>query len=596
MEFVALDLETTGLDPRKDRVRLAQMYDGTSVQIKDAFEHTSVLDELVSLVEDPSIVKVLHNAKFDLSFIRAHAGRRLKYSNIWDTMLAEQVLTAGWSFPYPDKEGEIKKRMVEYSLQALVMRHLGFKLEKDMQRSNWGSKELTEEQLKYAARDVEVLLPLQKIQAHLLDLNKLNGIATLEFNTLGPVVEMEYYGMPINWTAAEELRRRKKEELVEALRELEKEARGKQRSRQITLFGDDAGVDINFRSPAQITKYLNKLGFQVDSSDVETLKGLDHPFCAKLLNYRTIEKHLNFIVQFEEFGGKNGRLYPSYNQCRAATGRMSSSRPNGQQIPKRGDGKVFRTLFMAKPGYKLVKVDFAAIEMRVMARLAQDKAMMDAIITGVDLHKLTAAKTSHKSMDEVTKDDRQKAKAVNFGLIYGMSAPTLKNYAWFNYGVRMTDQEAENTRTAFFDLYKGIESWHMKEKKHLFSQEEYWMHNHPDGYFKHKVAVQSTLMGRKRYWPNFHYQTLAKPTEFFNSADQGTSADITKLSLIRLYNELPVDAYIIGAVHDEIIVECPDSMVDDISKLMLKVMCEEGSKVLYPVPVEAEATIGDAWG
>jgi DNA polymerase I len=428
---------------------------------------------------------------------------------------------------------------------------------------------------------------IQEIQHILLSDNELSNIVQLEFDTLSPIIEMEYHGMPFNWDAAEGLRGRKKEELSAALRELEKEARGKQSSKQMTLFGEDAGVDINFRSPAQITKYLkDKLGFMVDSSDVETLKSLDHPFCEKLLKYRTIEKHLNFIVQFEEFGGKSGR----------ATGRMSSSRPNGQQIPKRGDGKVFRTLFMAKPGYKLVKVDFSAIELRVMARLAMDNAMISALNDDVDLHKLTASKTSHKAMNEVTKDDRQRAKAVNFGLIYGMSAPTLKKYAWFNYGVRMSDQEAENTREAFFDLYKGIQNWHGKQKNKMQAKGQYYMHTFKDGYFNYPVAIQNTVMGRKRFWPNFRYESMAKPTEFFNSADQGTSADITKLALIRLYRELPPEAHLIGAVHDEIIVECPEAIAKGISTLMVKVMCEEGEKVLAPIPVTAEAEIGDAWG
>jgi DNA polymerase I-like protein with 3'-5' exonuclease and polymerase domains len=598
MKVIALDLETTGLDPRTDKVRLAQIYDGSEVKIHDVFETPETMDYLVRLVEDSNICVVGHNLKFDLSFIRAHAGRRLYSNNIHDTLLAEQVLMAGWYQPYFDvKHGELKKRYPEYSLQALVQRHLGFKLEKDMQRSNWGSAELTKEQLIYAARDVEVLLPLYEIQKKLLDMNQLTHIAELEFQTVNPIVEIEYHGMGFDWPAAERLRETKLHELEQARQELESEARGRQKSKQLTLFGSDAGVDINFRSPIQITKYIkDKLGLDVDSSDVETLKGIDHPFAAKLLKFRGIEKQIQFIKQFEEFGGRSGRLYPYYNQCRAATGRMSSARPNGQQIPKRGEGKVFRTLFRAMGGHKLVKVDFSAIEMRVMARLAQDRAMMDAIITGTDLHKLTASKTSNKEMDQVTKDDRQKAKAVNFGLIYGMSAPTLKKYAWFNYGVRMTEQEAEDTRNAFFNLYKGIAKWHIQEKRHLSLLEPYYQHKANEGFVELAVSTQRTLLGRKRFWPSYSGETQAKPTEFYNSSDQGTSADITKLSLVRLYTELPEAAHIVGAVHDEIIVECPETIAEDISQLMLKVMREEGSRVLAPVPVDAEAVISETWG
>jgi DNA polymerase I-like protein with 3'-5' exonuclease and polymerase domains len=574
------------------------MFDGQEMRIVDAFKHPEVLDELVAIVEDPATVIIGHNLKFDMSFARAHANRRIRPSNIHDTMLAEQVLMAGWSWPYYDKaKNETKKRMPEFSLAALVMRHLGEKMDKSMQRSDWGAADITEEQLKYAGRDVEVLMPIYEIQLKLLDTNNLTHIAKLEFDTLAPIIEMEFVGMPFEWSEAEKLREIKVKEVAAAFKDLEGEARGTQKSRQVTLFGDDAGVDTNFRSPAQITKYLReKLGLQVDSSDVETLKGIDHPFAAKLLKYRGLEKQVQFIAQFEEYGAKSGRLYPYYNQCRAATGRMSSSKPNGQQIPKRGDGKIFRTLFKAKPGMKLVKVDYAAIEMRVMAALSNDKSMIDAIANGVDLHKLTASKTSGKEMSEVTKEDRQRAKAVNFGLIYGMSAPTLKKYAWFNYGVRMTEEEAVQTRNAFFNSYTGIEKWHRDQKQMMQKGQPYTMHTADKGYYITYVTIQRTLLGRKRFWPNFAGTTTAKPTEVLNSSDQGTSADITKLALIELYKVLPDNAQLVATVHDEIVVECPEEIAEDIAKLMVEKMCAAASSVLKTVKVDAEAEIHQSWG
>ena len=231
-----------------------------------------------------------------------------------------------------------------------------------------------------------------------------------------------------------------------------------------------------------------------------------------------------------------------------------------------------------------------------MARLAKDKEMMNAIANGIDLHRLTASKTALKAMDEVTKEDRQRAKAVNFGLIYGMSAPTLQKYAYMNYGVRMTPDEAVQTRDRYFDLYKGIARWHVDQKTAMYTPRPYNCHSYEKGYYITYVAMQQTLTGRKRFWANYAGETIAKPTEFFNSADQGTSADITKLALVKLYQVLPSEAHIIAAIHDEVLVEVPEDMATMVSEIMLKVLVEAGSDVLFPVKVDAEVEIGDSWG
>lgn len=598
MKVIAIDLETTGLNPREDRVRLVQMWDGKEMKILDVFKTPEVLDELLDICEDPSITKVFHNAKFDLSFVRVHAQRRVRYSNIFDTLLAEQVLSAGWSTPYWDKAAnELKKKYPEYSLAKLVSRHLGIRLDKEMQRSNWGSKELTEEQLKYAAKDVEVLLPIYNIQRNLLELNNLIPVALLEFNTLGPVIEMELEGLPFSWSDAEKLREVKLKELEEALTDLKNEARRNQKSRQITLFGEDAGVDLNFRSPSQIVRYItDKLGLPVESSDVETLRGLDHPFAAKLLRYRTIEKQLNFIEQFEQFGARTGRLYPTYNQARAATGRMSSSKFNLQQVPKRGEGRIFRTLFKAVPGKKLIKSDYSAIEMRVLAKVCNERTMIHAIQTGVDLHRLTASKTVDKPMDDVTKEERQRAKAVNFGFCFGMGAPTFKRYAWLQYGVKVTEEESIKIREAYFDLYKDLATWHIQQKNAMYQNRPYHQHSHGRDIHIEYVAVQQTVLGRKRWWPNYAGNTTASPSEYYNSAVQGTASDLLKAALVKLYEVLPAEVHIIAAIHDEILLESPEDIADQMKDLLVKTMCDVGNNMLSPVPIDAEGTVGDAWG
>jgi DNA polymerase-1 len=597
-KIICLDLETTGLNPRTDRVRLVQMFDGKQMRIVDAFKHPEILDELVELVEDTNIVKVLHNAAFDLSFIRAHAGRRLYYKSIHDTMVCEQLLMAGYYWPYYDKKSnETKKRMPEFSLAALVMRHLNIKLDKSMQRSDWGAADITEEQMQYAARDVEVLVPLYNIQLELLDKNNLVNVATLEFNTIAAIVEMQHHGLPFSWDEAEKLRAEKKIERAAAFKALEDEVRGKQKSRQTTLFGAEAGVDLNMNSPAQVTKYMReKLGFDVDSSDVETLKSIDHPFTTKLLTFRGLEKALQFFDQFEEYGAKSGRLYPYYSQCRAATGRMSSSKPNGQQIPKRGANAAFRRLFKTTPGKKLVKVDFAAIELRTLAAICKERTMIKSIHEHVDLHKLTASTVAGVSIDEVTKAQRQSAKAVNFGFCFGMSAKTFKTYAWMQYSVKVSEEESQKIRDAYFNLYKDVAQWHVDQKRKMLTPAPYHMHTADKGFFITYGAVQKTIIGRRRNWPNFAGETTARPTEFFNSSVQGSAADLTKSALVALYNTLPENVRIVGCIHDEILCECDEADVELTTKLMMDAMCGEGNKMMAPVPIEAEAEVGDAWG
>lgn len=576
-------------------MRLAQINTGRTIGVLDVFADNKALDYMLKVSEDPSILKIFHNAKFDLSFLRVHAGRRVQFRNIFDTMLAEQVLTAGWCHPYLRKS-ELKKRAIGYSLKDLVSRHLGQKLDKSLQTSDWGG-ELSAEQIAYASRDVEVLPHLYKIQKELLELNELTQVADLEFQTIPAIIEMELFGMPIDWSLAETLRETKRQEYQRVLEETEQIVRKSQRSRQTTLTGTNASVDLNVNSPIQVLRYLqDKLGFEdLESSGVETLKSLDHPVAAKFLELRTLEKHLNFLDQLESFGGGTGRLYPNYNQCQTATGRMSSYRYNQQQVPKRGSGAVFRTLFRAQPGWKLVIADFSAIEMRVMAAVCQDPQMVEAIKAGVDLHKLTASKVLNKPLEEVTKEDRQQAKAVNFGFLYGMTSSTFQKYAWLNYGVHLSKDQANKARKAFFELYPELKNWHWRQKLLIYHPEPFFMHS-GRGIFSVPAAVQRTVLGRARYWANFRGKTLARPNEFYNSAIQGTSADITKQTLVELYATLPDSAHLVGVVHDEILVEAPESIAEEVKELMLRTMQTVGSTMLEVIPVEAEAVVGDSWG
>jgi DNA polymerase-1 len=368
----------------------------------------------------------------------------------------------------------------------------------------------------------------------------------------------------------------------------------------MTLFGAESEkADMNMGSPAQVVKKLNELGYPVKNADVEILREIDHPWAAKLLEYRTVERQLNFLDQWlnKHGGKKNGRIYPYYAQNRAATGRMSSNNPNAQQIPKRQKGPSFRKLFKAAPGYKIVKADFAQVELRVVAAVSRDKTMIESIKNGIDLHTLTAANMAGIVPSEVTKVQRFNAKAVNFGLAYGMSAKTLKKYAKLNYSVDMSEDEALVAHKAYHTLYAGLTMWHSETSREVKKEvNDYFLHTHEKGIYIQRVFNTETLTGRKRYWPDWGGESLAKLTDATNTPIQGSSADITKLVLSELYRTLPEEVRIIGVIHDEVLLEAPDALAEDAGRLMLEIMRRIGSRIASPVPIDAELEISSSWG
>lgn len=599
---VFLDLETTSLSPHEGVIRLIQYMDQDGgIKVFDVWKEPKRIKQLINICENPEIRKVWMNASFDMGFIRVAAGRRVRFVNQVDLMLSEQVLLAGWFVPYLDhKSGDMKKKMPMFSLKDMVWRHLGIKLDKTQQKSDWSAPHLSEAQMQYAGEDVRIMQPLYNIQCELLKLNKLEDVAELEYQTIPAIVEMQVSGMPLDVSATEAMIVLKSAERDETLRELNQMIIKSQKSRQMTLLGVESDkADMNMSSPAQVVKKLRELGYQVKNADVEVLREIDHPWAAKLLEYRTVERQLNFLDQWlnKHGGKKNGRIYPYYAQNRAATGRMSSNNPNAQQIPKRQKGPSFRKLFKAAPGYKIVKADFAQVELRVVAAVSGDKVMIDSIKNGVDLHTLTAANMAGIDPKDVTKTQRFNAKAVNFGLAYGMSAKTLKKYAKLNYSVDMSEDEAYAAHKTYHDLYAGLTKWHAETSRRVKKEVyDYHMHTYDKGFFVQKVFSTETLFRRKRYWADWGGETLAKLTDATNTPIQGSSADITKLVLAELYKSLPEEVKIIGVIHDEVLLESPDALAEDAGLLMLEIMRRVGSEVASPVPIDAELEIHQSWG
>jgi DNA polymerase I len=221
--------------------------------------------------------------------------------------------------------------------------------------------------------------------------------------------------------------------------------------------------------------------------------------------------------------------------------------PNLQQVPKAGAaGRKIRATFRDPEGYKLIRADFAGIELRIMAFLAKEEVMIEALRQGADLHKLTAPRLARVPLDEVTKDMRQAAKAQNFLLIYGGQADTLRKRAKIEYGVKMTELEAQEAREKFFETYPAIAKWH---KEQINQGEDIYRYHHRRGLYIESLAATRTVLGRIRAWPDLVCDTTATRFMMFNSPDQGSGVDLLKACTVRAYEELPEEYRIVACIH-----------------------------------------------
>jgi DNA polymerase-1 len=268
---------------------------------------------------------------------------------------------------------------------------------------------------------------------------------------------------------------------------------------------------------------------------------------------------------------------------------MSCTDPNLQQVPREPE---YRRCFAARPGRVLVKADYSQVELRIAAKIADEPAMIAAYQSGQDLHALTAAAVLGKPVEAVTKADRQLAKAVNFGLLFGMGWKSLKVYAQANYGVTLTDDEARRYRDAFFRAYPKLKSWHRRVGGHV------------ENLFKKDPAATHetrTLAGRRRVLPvakGTAERRYPNVTEALNSPVQGSGADGLKMAISLLWERRPECPGVVPVLfcHDEIVLEAPAESAGRAADWLRTAMVDAMSALLAPVPVEVEVTVGRTWG
>jgi DNA polymerase-1 len=542
--LIGVDCETTGLDPRRDRLRLIQLATPERVCILDAFRtDVRLLAPLFAGDAMPTLVG--HNLKFDLAFLAAAGLPVPPGSRLFDTMLAAQLLDAG----LPNHS---------HSLAAVAERALSTRLEKTLQTSDWHGP-LSDEQLAYAARDAAMLLPLHDRLAADIDQAELGRVAQLEMRALPAVVWLEATGAPFDvtsWLALSDAAQRRLVELDADLTRLAGTG---------DLLGDST---TRWSSPAQVLQLLQQRGHAITNTDEATLVALAEvePIAALLLDYREASRRAStYGAEFRRHVADDGRIHPDYRQIGAATGRMACSQPNLQQVPR---DPAYRACFRPGPGRVLVKADYSQIELRIAAEIAGDQTMLAAYQRGDDLHTLTARLVLGR--ETVTKADRQAAKALNFGLIYGMGAATLRQHAATAYGVQLTDDDAQRFRTAFFQAYPGLRAWHRSQ---------------PDGSIETR-----TLAGRRR-------QHVERFTEKLNTPVQGTGADGLKAALALLWEtrDRCRSAVPVLVVHDEIVVECDAQDAAAARDWLTGCMTRGMAAFLRQVPVEVEATVCQDW-
>jgi DNA polymerase I len=589
-DVVGFDSETTALDPFDGRIRLVQLASPAGVYVFDldrlAPDGTAAraegLEPLRRLLASKRPVKIGHNLKFDSKWVRRHlgvelagedgeageggGGERVERGGLFDTLLASQLISAG---EQEDRHG----------LGTVVERYLGETIDKSQQVSDW-SGELSAAQLEYAARDAAVMLPLREKLVGQLRANSLGRCAQLEFECVVPLAALELAGIyldAVRWREQLALVGKRRDALYEELQnELAEEPA------QQSFFGPSR-ADINLDSHIQLTKALKrKIPAErvPDSTRNWKLEPLaaEFPIVGSLLEYRTLQKTLKFgetlLDAMRPKGADEGRIHAHFHQIGAPTGRMSCTDPNIQQVPASPE---YRRCFRAPEGRKLITADYSQIELRILADFTGDKGFVEAFNSGADLHRVTAAQVFGVPVEAVTKQQRDFAKRLNFGVVYGIGAQR------FALMTGLTQSESEDLLRRYFASYRGLDTW---------------LRDAALKALRDRTAPR-TVAGRLfrfNFDPEDKQAASTAQRNGKNSPVQGSSADIIKRALRLLHDRLKgTDAQVVNVVHDEIVVEAGAKNAGEVAKAVEEAMCAAGEEYVRKVPVKVESKVSDEW-
>lgn len=572
----AFDTETTSIDymeasivgvsfavevGKAAYVPIAHDYEGAPEQLS----MDDVFSRIGPLLADPSRTIIGQNLKYDISVL-ANQGIPVK-AKIFDTMLESYVLNSVAS---------------RHNMDDLALKYLGVSTVHFEDIAGKGAKQLTFNQIDidkagpYAAEDADITLRLHEVLWPRLEAEP--SLQSVYLNIELPLVpilsRVERHGVLLD----EDQLHSQSKELEKRMSELEQEAFGL------------AGEEFNLGSTKQLQEiFFEKLGLPVIK---KTPKGqpstaepvlqelaLDYPLPAVIMEYRGLSKlKSTYTDQLpKQIATSTGRIHTSYHQAVAATGRLSSTDPNLQNIPIRTEeGRRVRKAFVAPEGYKVMAADYSQIELRIMAHLSEDEGLVKAFKEGLDIHKATAAEVFGGSIDSVADEHRRSAKAINFGLIYGMSAFGLARQLNISRG------DAQDYIDLYFERYPGVREY-MDRTRALAAEQGY----------------VETIFGRRLYLPeikasNFQRRQAAERTAI-NAPMQGSAADIIKRAMISVDQwlmESDLDMRVTMQVHDELVLEVPETRLDEVAQGVAKLM--SGAAELS-IPLLVEAGVGDNW-
>ncbi|MBD2429500.1 DNA polymerase [Phormidium sp. FACHB-1136] len=562
---LGIDTETTGLDPHSDRTRLVQVATPARPTLVIDLWKIDDVSALKTLFAGPAL-KVGHTLKFDWQML-ATSGIPL-HGPFFDAYLAHKVLHAGLK--------------VKSGLSAIVKDLLGVDLDKAEQVSDFSRPELSHQQLQYAAWDAAYSLALRRPLAQRLKQASQHyharflHIANLESACVPATAMMELNGMALDPERFEQAVTAFRHQKQTALAQFH-QALGLETKTQISLLPTEPQTfGINLASSQQVRKALAEQGLTLKATDQRTIiRVVDrHPALPHLLEWRHQAKVLDTLNSLPRHRHPvTQRLHPQVRQVSARSGRFSCRNPALQTVPH---DNAIRRCFVVRPGHRLIKADYSQIELRIAAKITQDSLLVKAYRTGQDVHRMTAALLLDMAQTQVTREQRRLGKAINFGLIYGMSAARLQLEAQLQYGLILSHKDALALHQRYFQLFTGVAQWHRKGKRQLYRN---------DG-----IRHATTLLGRVRQWadkPDF--------AEWINAPVQGTCADMIKRALVALVPHLNADVHLLIVVHDEIVLEVRQDLAPAIAQTLTQVMIAAAQPLIAPIPIEVDTQIGHSW-